>query len=433
MNLVLTMKQIIKSITVNGLWDIKDISVTLNEDVNIFIGGNGTGKTTLLKIVAGILNVDLQTIDDIYFNDVIIAIQTEEHEENRQIRVQKISEDPITSIYRYFFSDEIVDIRLSDIRMFSRLRNPSSSIYHHIKTRIENLINLSWLSINRTNEYLDRRINEELHDSVDAKLQQLMTQIVSYRLQLETKVNSRTKKFNEDLVSLLLYNDTYDTLPKYENLMKIQTLPTDEIITQLHRVFSYFGDPRLHTDDIQKHAEKIQSVVEKVTGKEQTIDAKELLALSLLNRTVAIFSLSSDYQKERADIMEPLKKYVDIVSQYLKDKVLEFDESTGEFSIILKYRNNKNRKLSIYSLSSGERQLLILLTETLLQQQRPFIFIADEPELSLHIEWQRNLINSIRELNPNAQIIFATHAPEIAANHSKKLINMQNVTTYAEE
>ena len=106
--------------------------------------------------------------------------------------------------------------------------------------------------------------------------------------------------------------------------------------------------------------------------------------------------------------------------------------STGELATILKYGKNKHRKLSIYSLSSGERQLLILLTETLLQQKLPFVYIADEPELSLHIEWQRNLINSIRELNPNAQVIFATHAPEIAANHPKKLINLTGVTKYVE-
>ena len=73
---------------------------------------------------------------------------------------------------------------------------------------------------------------------------------------------------------------------------------------------------------------------------------------------------------------------------------------------------------------------MILLTETLLQQKQPFVFIADEPELSLHIEWQRNLISSIRKLNPNAQIIFATHAPEIAGNYSTRLINMENVTIY---
>ena len=37
----------------------------------------------------------------------------------------------------------------------------------------------------------------------------------------------------------------------------------------------------------------------------------------------------------------------------------------------------------------------------------------DEPEISLHIEWQKQLISLIRELNPNAQIILSTHSPAL--------------------
>lgn len=426
------MSQTIKSISVKGLWDIKDVSVTFNEDVNILIGGNGTGKTTLLKILEGILNVDLQNIDDIVFNDVQIELQTEGSEENSIIRVERVLEDAVTAVYRYDLGDEIVDIRLSDIRLFNRSRTPSKTLYRHLKSRLDKVVNLTWLSVNRANDSMDRRMNDELHDDVDAKLWQLMNQIVSYRLQLERKVNERTRKFNEDIVSLLLYNQAYDSLPTFEQIQKIKSYSREDLITELHKVFSYFGEPRLHTDEIKNHAEKITYVVEKLDSRDGHFTAEEMLSLSLMSRTLAILSLSSDYQKQRADIMEPIRTYVETVGQYLKDKELEFDPSTGELITILKYGKDKKRKLSIYSLSSGERQLLILLTETLLQQKRPFVYIADEPELSLHIEWQRNLINSIRELNPNAQIIFATHAPEIAANHPKKLINLISVTKYVE-
>jgi ABC-type cobalamin/Fe3+-siderophores transport system ATPase subunit len=151
-----------------------------------------------------------------------------------------------------------------------------------------------------------------------------------------------------------------------------------------------------------------------------------------MSRTLAILDLSAAYQSDKAKILEPITMYLDIVSQYLKDKRIELNAATSELIPHVKLGGKKEKALDVNFLSSGEKQLLILLTETLLQQSQPYIFIADEPELSLHIEWQRNLINSIRNLNPNAQIVFATHAPEIAANHPKKLINMQNVTTYAE-
>ena len=69
----------------------------------------------------------------------------------------------------------------------------------------------------------------------------------------------------------------------------------------------------------------------------------------------------------------------------------------------------------------------ILLTETLLQRNQTFIFLADEPELSLHIEWQSMVIRSIKALNRNAQIIVATHSPEIAGGWAENIIDMEDI------
>ena len=63
----------------------------------------------------------------------------------------------------------------------------------------------------------------------------------------------------------------------------------------------------------------------------------------------------------------------------------------------------------------------------LLQKNQQTLFIADEPELSLHIEWQRKVISSIIALNPNSQIIIATHSPEIVGRFKTSIINMENI------
>lgn len=425
------MKQIIKSVLIKRLWGINDISINLYDDINILIGGNGSGKTTFLSIIESILNLDLAAIDEIEFDEVKITIETEE-DEYQELLVQRIMEDIASPMLRYIFPDgETIDIRYSDTRISSRSRLSIRPLFNHLKLRLSKIINISWLSINRLGE-LDRHMIDNQKYDVDNKLSILMNQIVSYRLQLETKVNERTRKFNENLMSILLYNQQYDSLPKLDQIEEIKKIPTENLVTELHKVFSYFGDARDHSDEIKQHAEIIHGVVEKLSGA-QSLKAEDIIAFSLLNRTAAILKLSSEYQKERADILEPIRTYIDIVSQYLKDKVLEFDAITGELTPMLKYGNNNLRDLSVYALSSGEKQILILLSETLLQQKRPFVFIADEPELSLHIEWQRNLINSIRTINPSAQILIATHAPEIASNHAKKVINMITVTNYVGE
>ena len=69
--------------------------------------------------------------------------------------------------------------------------------------------------------------------------------------------------------------------------------------------------------------------------------------------------------------------------------------------------------LTPYQLSSGEKQMLVILLTVLVEDGEPHALIMDEPEVSLHIEWQQQLISLIRQLNPKAQVIMSTHAPAL--------------------
>ena len=142
-----------------------------------------------------------------------------------------------------------------------------------------------------------------------------------------------------------------------------------------------------------------------------------------MKRTQYIIELSKKLEKQKNIIFNPLNSYLKILERFIKDKKFSIDiEKSGELIV-----QKGNQIIDIEYLSSGEKQLIVLLTETLLQKQLPFTFIADEPELSLHIEWQRILLSSIRELNSNAQIIVATHSPEIAGLWKDNLIDMEKI------
>lgn len=72
--------------------------------------------------------------------------------------------------------------------------------------------------------------------------------------------------------------------------------------------------------------------------------------------------------------------------------------------------------LDLRLLSSGEKQLLTILMTVLLEDGDNTLLLMDEPEVSLHIEWQQELIDTILLLNPNVQIILSTHSPAIIMN-----------------
>ncbi|MBR6841959.1 MAG: AAA family ATPase [Prevotella sp.] len=69
-----------------------------------------------------------------------------------------------------------------------------------------------------------------------------------------------------------------------------------------------------------------------------------------------------------------------------------------------------------YQLSSGEKQMLAILLTVLVEDNQPTVLFMDEPEVSLHIEWQKRLIDLCVELNPQVQIILTTHSPAVVMN-----------------
>ncbi len=73
-------------------------------------------------------------------------------------------------------------------------------------------------------------------------------------------------------------------------------------------------------------------------------------------------------------------------------------------------------RLSPYQLSSGEKQMLAILLTVLIEDGQHYVLFMDEPEVSLHVDWQQRLIDMILQLNPNVQIVLTTHSPAVIMN-----------------
>ena len=202
-------------------------------------------------------------------------------------------------------------------------------------------------------------------------------------------------------------------------------------------MFHQIGISTEKRDSIKGHISAMSAAVQKILNNEN-LTFNDIFPLSLVNRTLSLIEISKKYTLLKDDVLEPVTKYLSCLQRFMNEKSFSFSEKNGNLNIELKpiiFPKNgesmtRNVEIQHQSLSSGEKQLLILLTQTLLQEKQPFIYIADEPELSLHIEWQHKIISAIKELNPNVQIIAATHSPEIAGQWRMNITNLQNVTEY---
>lgn len=115
--------------------------------------------------------------------------------------------------------------------------------------------------------------------------------------------------------------------------------------------------------------------------------------------------------KEFVDnLYAPKNLFIKIVNELFSQtgKHINIDNSRLEFVI-----DDEDKHISMYDLSSGEKQLIYILLTVLLEGGKDYILFMDEPEISLHVDWQECLIEKIQLLNPNCQMLIATHAPSL--------------------
>ncbi len=142
--------------------------------------------------------------------------------------------------------------------------------------------------------------------------------------------------------------------------------------------------------------------------------------------TERINSNSSITKQELDKINERKNLFIRLVNECFAETGKELSNDSTKLVFL------KDKTIGIYpkELSSGEKQLLIILLTVLLERGEEYVLMLDEPEISMHISWQYKLIDMILQLNPNVQILLTTHSPMIFSDGwGDKAIYMEDITT----
>ena len=127
------------------------------------------------------------------------------------------------------------------------------------------------------------------------------------------------------------------------------------------------------------------------------------------NRMISMLTSGDPDAREKATAAAEMKNhFLNLVDELFSETGKRIDRQSNELCFI-----QYDERLSPYVLSSGEKQMLLILLTVLTEDQQPYVLFMDEPEVSLHFEWQKRLIRMVRELNPNAQVILTTHSPAV--------------------
>ena len=103
-----------------------------------------------------------------------------------------------------------------------------------------------------------------------------------------------------------------------------------------------------------------------------------------------------------------VKRFLKIVNGFFEDTQKEIIINGNSFEII-----SDGDIVPMRILSSGEKQLLYILFELFIHEEKQMCIFLDNPEILLHIDWQYRLINALVKFKPDSQFFIATHSPSI--------------------
>lgn len=126
------------------------------------------------------------------------------------------------------------------------------------------------------------------------------------------------------------------------------------------------------------------------------------------NKMIELLNGTYEQRSQAPTLSLPKRKFQDMIDNLFSYTGKTIDRKSND---IVFYQNGE--RLSPYRLSSGEKQMVLILLTVLVREGEHSVLFMDEPEASLHIEWQQKLIGMIRELNPDLQLILTTHSPAV--------------------
>lgn len=421
---------ILSRVKITGFWGNKQLSTRFKNDINFFIGVNGTGKTTAINMIAAALNADFSTLDRLQFNKISLELKEFQGKEATLVEVTKQfrEKSPFPEI-NYLITDKTTKDSskysldsLEEQRSYReyalRQHKYRAGVRPDILEHMKRLVNVSWLSIHRAESLRAPREERSFESTVDKKLDDLSVDFLRYFSQLQGQGSQETVKFQQNAFLSLIKQQTTDSL-----LSAIEELDLTEERKALVGIFHMFRlDEKTFTDDIEKHFLDVEKSRDILLKKKEALKFEHAISLITMLRVHLVVQEWEKLIKSQKRIFESRDTFLRTINNFLIGKYITINER-NEFVAVSKQK----QVFTIKQLSSGEKQLLIILGESLLQEKAPWIYIADEPELSLHVTWQSQLIESLKMVNPNAQIIFATHSPDIVSKYEKKTIVMDDI------
>lgn len=392
----------LKNIKIEKLFGLEEnnfiIPLFPEEKVTLLYGFNGLGKTSIIKLISSVVSCDLPKLLELNFSEIELTF-----DDSTLLTVKR---DP-----------NYTERNIQILRTKS-LRNKSEA-FHPI----------SYVETNNSGEkelYFFKLIGEELHRSTYNDYNPRYLEESSFKRlrllqsKLQSKIDLHIIFGNRDFNRIEEPNKFEDHIRFKRNILNKKT-----ILCTYQEAEAIVKNLSKQIKDIEKaHPELWQTTYNPALKKEEKhFKSNELPKGLRLSYSTEIPDKLIELNNElfnKLDYKHPAEKislFEDIINKRLGllYKNIRFTNSTLKIEPIYK----KDPEVPLTNLSSGEKNIICLFLELIFFGTGNSVFFIDEPETSLHIEWQSHLVDCLLEVcnKYNIQVIITTHAPEIIGEY----------------
>ena len=418
-----------------------DIELNRDPPITILHGRNGSGKTTIFRMLYGLFNAEYFSffacpfeVFHVLFDDqthlsVTRSFEALDREDLKlEMRFSKLPKEPYEpdidlrirfrdrpSRYNFYLGSTTAETlsRLADVDFENYTDSPILETRNVNRRRwAEQQADCKWLSD------LASEIDVQFISTSRLRNRAIESgyRVSSHRLRRQPIIFSRTIEENSE------------DLKKQIGAVKIEANRTDNRLSREFPSNIVKSVELTDTDSwvyervveelkvLQQEWEKLEDIGLRERGTELPVEHYQDRTLGIVLRIYIENSRTS--LKDYRDLASKITLLKQIVDEMLSDKEMSVDEQG------YKIRNSVDsfHELPLSALSSGEQHMIVLMYNLLFHEDETEndkdaqeLLLIDEPEISLHIAWQKHFVNhleKITELSP-FDIIIATHSPHI--------------------
>lgn len=437
------------------------IEVEFCDDVTFLTGLNGSGKTSALRLLMALLTPNLEELGAIDYSAATVTVEdkrkeiTVSAERTPEQIVLNLSTFPEHSLIitsaelellqevkrREEHRSPVMEKYASDL-IYKSLREMSTPMFLGLDRRffVPGTVNDDTMEVRRR-DYMARRY---WPDDLSSRNTSVVASLMDVNYLMITKmqeIRASQEQLDERLRTQFFakaFEYNHSTL--FGNLDKIQHFPSQMELNkyrgQLAKIERAAGSTRIPIPEIQAvlanffermnrlviafndHPNKQQKDRKRSKEKASSEDSGQNYIEWIINkpqvdRIVEHLGLLEKYIEDRDALRDPIERFLNLVNGFFAqtNKKVEVTPS-GQLTVIVK-EGDPPRPIS--ALSSGERQLLVMLAHLSINPSLTGsgVFMVDEPELSLHIDWQEKFVDAVQKANPKVQLVLATHSPAI--------------------